>query len=165
MPISRLHRRRSRCAGCRSRRPRRVSRRRRRCRGSRRRAGRRTAAAAKIGRIPPRALQLKPGSGHLFFKCRFAAARAFGQLRIRYLLQHILGKTTRFAAISINRHQKSPQKSSKTLNYNGFWGIYVDRIRTRAAIRPNGLPLLVRATCSRQIGSSFQFAGVFWFRN
>ena len=76
-----------------------------RWRAGRRRGGSAVGATTEIGYIPAGALELKAGSRQLFLECVFAARWTNGQCVVRHLLQHILGKTTRFAAIRVNRHE------------------------------------------------------------
>lgn len=59
---------------------------------------------AKISCIPASAFQLKSGSSDLFFESRFTTRQAYCQLRVGNLLEYILGKTTHFTAIRVNRH-------------------------------------------------------------
>ena len=94
-------------------------RRRRRCaRGRRTRAAR---TATEIGHIPPRTLELEPRRSHLLAKRVLAAFRALGERIIAHFLQHILGETTCFATISIDRHGTFRRKKArKALNYNRF---------------------------------------------
>ena len=61
-------------------------------------------AAAKIGDIPTRALELEASSRQLFLKRGPAAAGAISQRCIGDFLQNVLGKSAGAALVGVNRH-------------------------------------------------------------